>query len=137
MVVVFHIFWWNKPLLTEAEEIECGKRIALVGKKSFIDAYFESVARQTYLPKNYNKAQKMTWRDRGFYFLFLGLLLLAIYLMGKMKFFLVASVTVVLMFIIIYSISTAISVIRMNLWLSKLVRQYASYAARETHRTSS
>jgi len=122
MIVFYRIVWWDKPLLTEAEEIECGKQIALVGKKPFVDDFLKTAG-----PKNYKEGIEYTTQQKIMSFLILIMMFVAIYLMGKGKIFLVC-----LSFILgVYLISTAVSVVRLNLWLNTLVSKYASYKAQE------
>ena len=123
MLIVYRIVWWDKPLLSEAEEIECGRKIALIGKKPFVDEFLKSAG-----PKNYKEGVVYTRGQTIASFFFIISMFIAVFLMDKLRLLLV-----VLSFILgLYLISTFISLIRLNLLLNSLVKKFASHVAQKT-----
>lgn len=126
MLIFYRVVWWDEPLLSEAEEIEHGKKIALVGKKPFVDEFLKTAGPKNYQPEVvYTKKQIIT--SVLMLILIFSVMSVMLYLLGKLKIF-----SYVLCFVLaIYFVSTAISIVRLNLWLNKLVRRYAIYVAHQ------
>ena len=121
MLIRYRVVWWDKPTLSYAEEIECGREIAAKGKGPFLDDFLKSAGSTTY-----REGQTYTKWQVAKSLAILVLMIVAIFAMGKWRVFLV------LMSIVLglYLFSTAVSVFRLNLWLNRLVAQYATFVAK-------
>lgn len=123
MIVKFRLVWWDKPVLSDAEQIECGRKIALVGKEPFVDEFLKSAGSESY-----KKDIEYTAEQKVRSLIFVLLMGIGIYLLGKGKVFLV-----ILGFVLsLYFLSTAVSVLRLNLWLNELVKKYAAHVAKQS-----
>ncbi len=117
-------FWWAKPSLSYAEEIEFGKEIAERGMGPFLDDFLEATQ-----PPIYRNRQTFTkWQAAKN--CALPLILITLTIMRGKGGELLAVISIGLFLCIIILV---ISNIRLNSWLKHLVAQYAAYLRKDNH----
>lgn len=121
MVTYAAYFTWSPPTLTEAEEIEFGRQIALHGEDSFKKQFWESFSKAKFT-KDQGKAGPGFW-------IFLGALItLGVVFLPARE--LLASLVAGIMAGVILGVSAMIGYMRFQSWLNRLKSKYAAYVAK-------
>ncbi len=135
MIVQYQYILWNPPHLTEAEELEFGRRIALVGRDHFVREFRESIGKaKPHQPKTDTPALSP------------GAAWACLIVVGGLSLFGLTSMTerewrrmsflIILVMVIVLSIyfgSVYLATRKFELWIDKLVAKYAAHVARGGH----
>ena len=152
MIVQYQYIKWNPPHLTEAEELEFGRQIALVGREHFIREFRKSIGesaknahqnRHTNLATVEENVSQSPFRKiikaldnglqwAGVVFIF-GIVIAGFVLMTGSDWSRIFARMVPLMIVVlgIYFVSVYLAARKFERWIDHLVSKYAAHVARD------
>ena len=131
MIVQYQYITWNPPHLSEAEELELGRQIALVGREHFVKEFRKSIgksAAESYQTRYANPSPAR----KAFTYIILGISAVGLFLMTKKDWGNMMARLIPLLVIVlgIYLISLYLATRKFERWIDHLVARYAAHVAR-------
>jgi len=156
MIVQYQYITWSPPNLSEAEEVELGRQIALVGREHFVREFRKSIGKTaasvsqarhpdfSLTPQQNNSSpvrkafkaidQGLQWA--GVFFI-LGLIVVGIVILtlkgdwgNLLARVMIAAIPVIIVVVGIYLASVYLATQKFEKWIDHLVARYAAYVAR-------
>jgi len=131
MVVQYKYITWNPPNLTQAEELELGREIALVGREHFVREFRKSINRGKPQQQKTGIAAWPTGARWTFLVVFGGLMLFGLSQMTDRDWGDMARHIIPIMVIVfsIYFASVYFATRKFERWIDRLVARYAAHVA--------
>lgn len=132
MIVQYQYVIWSPPQLTEAQELELGRQIALVGRDHFVREFRKSIGKTKVGRKKTGIAAWPSGARWAFIVVFGGLMLFgALQMTGREWGQLFARMIVLSVFVLaIWFVSVYLAAQKFERWIDHLVAKYAAHVAR-------
>ena len=132
MIVQYQYITWNPPHLTEAEELEFGRQIALVGREHFVREFRKSIGKTKPQQEKTGIAAWSPGARWTFIVVFGGIMLFGLTQMTERDWGHLFARMIPLMVIVlgIYFVSVYFATRKFGKWIDHLVARYAAHVAR-------
>jgi hypothetical protein len=127
MMVQYSYVTWSPPSLTESQELELGRQIALVGREHFVREFRKSIGKSQQ-PRKGGIADWPPAARWAFIVVFGGFILFGLAQMDESAWR--GLVALLVMVLGIYFVSVYFATRKFERWIDRLVARYAAHVAR-------
>jgi hypothetical protein len=127
MIVQYQYVTWSPPSLTDEEELEYGRQIALVGREHFVREFRKSIL-GSQQPKEGGISSWHPAARWAFTAAFVSLMLFGLTLMNERQWS--GMIMLMIMALAIYFVSAYFAARKYEKWIDHLVARYAAHVAR-------
>jgi len=133
--VTYSYVTWNPPNLSDVEELELGRQIALVGREHFIREFRKSIGKRQQQQQKVGIAAWSPGARWTFIIVFVGLAIFGLSQMTEREWrsLSLRIIAILVVVLSIYFVSVYFATCKFEKWIDHLVSRYAAHVARGGH----